>query len=69
MARLPSGESPTHTILSRVAKGNVSHLLLQQKHRTVKWGQGCRKNIFGINEIWFDVFVKNYRHNVDVKPP
>lgn len=30
MARLPSGDSPTHITLSRVATGNVSDLLLEE---------------------------------------
>lgn len=65
MARLPSGESPTHTILSRVANGNVSHLLLQQKHRRVKW-----INIFGVNEIWFIPLLRyQTQTKFNVKPP
>lgn len=42
MARLPSGESPTHTILSRVANGNVSHLLLQENDKPVNLVRGHR---------------------------
>lgn len=63
MASLPSGESPTHTILSRVANGNVSHLLLQEKQtkqkNPINWILGCRNNShFGIKEIQFETYVK-----------